>query len=97
MSSSFNFQQTSSLFVTMASQLLALFAVAAISSARVANAIQLRGLLPRETTKAEELEKTSGGVSPVPTSRPEWGAMELLRRDDPLPPDNCGWFADFKC
>lgn len=52
----------------------------------------------KETDKAELVEKSSTGVSPVPTSSPELVAMELFKRADySLPDDYCGWYADYKC
>lgn len=61
-----------------------------------------RGLAPRwaparETDRAELVEKTATGISPVPTSSPELAAMELFKRDYSLPSDYCGWYADYKC
>ncbi|KAK4450407.1 hypothetical protein QBC34DRAFT_424565 [Podospora aff. communis PSN243] len=59
-----------------------------------------RWYTPRETTKAEEQRKASGGYSPVPTSSPEHVVMDLLRRQDNpdyvLPSDICGWYQQFK-
>lgn len=53
----------------------------------------------RETGRAELVEKSATGVSPVPTSRPELAAVDLFRRADDysLPDDYCGWYNDFKC
>lgn len=58
-----------------------------------------RGAPARETSQAELVDKSSTGVSPVPTSRPELVQMELFRRDSSysLPSDYCGWYADYKC
>jgi len=58
---------------------------------------QAARLLPRETTKAEELDKASTGISPAPTSGPELAAVELLRRAPSMLPDTCGWYADWSC
>lgn len=59
--------------------------------------INYRAAPARETDHAELVDKSSNGVSPVPTSRPELAEMELFKRDYTLPSDFCGWYADYKC
>ncbi|KAK3933794.1 hypothetical protein QBC46DRAFT_401239 [Diplogelasinospora grovesii] len=57
---------------------------------------------PRETgSKNDDLDLARTGMSPRPTSRPEFGmvdTLELLRRQDSyaLPTDYCGWEKDYK-
>jgi hypothetical protein len=53
----------------------------------------------RETSQAELVEKSTNGISPVPTSRPELAEVELFKRqvDYTLPFDYCGWYDDYKC
>ena len=52
----------------------------------------------RETSTAEQIDKSSTGVSPIPTSHPEFAAVDLFQRADySLPSDYCGWYDEFKC
>lgn len=58
-------------------------------------------LPPRQTSEAEQAEKSLDSVSPAPTSRPEdLAEMELFKRQTTLPDytlasDTCGFYVGF--